>query len=676
MPEGWSETPSFSAVRNLSPLFPPDIPLLCLQGAALVGLLAAALLLCRRHGWHILQHSSWLGLLIGMTGYLIGALVSSYGEQELRPVLVVDFLYLGAYLGGVRGGLISCVLVEAGRWQFGGYLHPAPAFADGAIHLMSGWALRALIPPLRLERLSFGVVLLVWGGRAMSTLLATLMGAWTSIWVGTPLIDLDLVLRLVQSRVMVLPLSWLIIHAVLLLLANDAQIDAQQAREHQLQRHDQITGLPNRLALTEAVQAAWQRAAGPPLCLAVLELGNMREFLLRHGPEAASQLWQPRQDDQGGALPREALAGLWKLHPRPFQYGDLALALLLEGLELQALERSRQMEAMLQRCQSSLARSWPDFQFEIRCAVVDLAQVARDVPDPPQLPGHLPYGAITMALNSVSRGVAYFNDLMQRDQRLDAYIESQMHGWSQEPNVPLWLQPKVHLSSGRVLGAEALLRLPDHEGRAVSPMRVIATLRRIGRLADFEWATVEAVVQLLQRQAPHLPGVSMAVNLSAESLRRTGFANRVRALLARCQVPPALLRLELVEWSELVNDPKVCGNLVQLSRDGVPLSIDDFGTGYSNLFLLTRYAFSEVKIDRCLVSSMADPKSRAVVEHIVELSHRCEAVVVAEGLETPDQAREVQALGVDVGQGYLFSRALPPDDFVAYCLRPRLVLPV
>lgn len=672
MPEGWSEIPSWSAVRHFPLRLPTDVPLLCLQGAALVGLLAAVLLLCRRHGWRIRLHSTWLGLLIGMTGYLIGALVSDYGEQELRPTLVVDFLYLGAYLGGVRGGLISFVLVEVGRWQFGGLLHPVTALSDGAIHLMMGWALRALIPPLQLEQLSLSVVLLVWGGRAVSTLLASLVGAWTSLWVA-PHIDLDLVLRLLQSRILVLALSWLIIHAVLLLLANDAQIDAQQAREHQMQRRDQITGLPNRLALTEAVQAAWLRAAGPPLCLVVLELGNMQEFLLRHGPEAASQLWQPRQDDQGGALPREALTGLWKLHPRPFQYGDLALALLLEGLELQALERSRQVEAMLQRCQTSLARSWPDFQFEIRCAVVDLA---REAPAQAQRLGHLPYGAITMALNSVSRGVAYFNDLMRRDQRLDAFVESQMQRWSQEPEVPLWLQAKVHLSTGRVTGAEALLRLPDHEGRLVSPMRVIATLRRIGRLADFEWATLVAVVHLLQRHANQLPGVSMAVNLSAESLRSTGFANRVRALLARCQVPAALLRLELVEWSELINDPKVCGNLTQLSRDGVPLSIDDFGTGYSNLFLLTRYAFSEVKIDRCLVSGMADPKSRAVVEHIVELSHRCEAVVVAEGLETPAQAREVQALGVDVGQGYYFSRALPPDDFVTYCLRPRPVQPV
>ena len=147
-------------------------------------------------------------------------------------------------------------------------------------------------------------------------------------------------------------------------------------------------------------------------------------------------------------------------------------------------------------------------------------------------------------------------------------------------------------------------------------------------------------------------------------------------MLAQCRVPSALLRLELVEWSDLVDDPLVQANLAQLTALGVPLSIDDFGTGYSNLLLLTRFSFSEVKIVRSLVISLGELKSLVVVQHIVELAHRCGATVVAEGVETTAMATQVRDLGVDMGQGYLFSRALPPEEFLAYCRRPRLVLPV
>lgn len=220
------------------------------------------------------------------------------------------------------------------------------------------------------------------------------------------------------------------------------------------------------------------------------------------------------------------------------------------------------------------------------------------------------------------------------------------------------------------------MRLNEPEGRSVSPMRVITVARRCGRLAEVEWATVAATAHLLQGLANRLPGVSMAVNVSAESLRIPGFAQQVQALLAQCRVPSALLRLELVEWSDLVDDPLVQANLAQLTALGVPLSIDDFGTGYSNLLLLTRFSFSEVKIDRSLVISLGELKSLVVVQHIVELAHRCGATVVAEGVETTAMATQVRDLGVDMGQGYLFSRALPPEEFLAYCRRPRLVLPV
>ncbi|WP_019576942.1 EAL domain-containing protein [Curvibacter lanceolatus] len=651
-------------LSGLLRLLPPDTPLLCLQGAALVGLLAAVLLVCRRHGLPLRQRSLALGLAVGSAGYVIGAMVSNYGESEVRPTLVIDFLYLGAYLGGWRGGLLSFAMVELARWQYGGIMHLGAALADGSIHVLCGWVLRLLIDPRALLHLQAHTVLWVWAGR----LLSTALGAW----VGMVLSDtpFETLVLLWQGRAAVLPISLLVIYCTLLLLATDAQIDAQQAREHALLRRDPVSGLANRRALSECVQAHWRLEPSRAACLVVVELGNLSDFLSRHGHERAWQLWKSGGLEQGGALLREVLAALRDYRPTPFQYSDFSLALFLEGVALAELEDRGELEAALRRCEVGLSRAWPGYRAAVRCAVVDLAP-AHEAPAP-----HLPYREITLALNSLPRGVAYFNSLMRQDQALDAFIESQINRWADPRTVPIWLQPKLHLANGQVGGAEALLRLNEPEGRSVSPMRVITVARRCGRLAEVEWATVAATAHLLQGLANRLPGVSMAVNVSAESLRIPGFAQQVQALLAQCRVPSALLRLELVEWSDLVDDPLVQANLAQLTALGVPLSIDDFGTGYSNLLLLTRFSFSEVKIDRSLVISLGELKSLVVVQHIVELAHRCGATVVAEGVETTAMATQVRDLGVDMGQGYLFSRALPPEEFLAYCRRPRLVLPV
>lgn len=651
------------ALSGLLRLLPVDTPLLALQGAALVGWLAAVLLVCRRLGLPLCRRSPILGLAMGCAGYGVAALVANYGESGLRPTLVIDFLYLGAYLGGGSGGLISFALVELARWQFGGILHLGAALADGSVHVLCGWVVRHWIDPRALMHLRSRTVLWVWLGRLVSTGLG--------LWVGTSLSDTssELLELLWQGRAAVLPISLLVIYCSLLLLVNDAQIDGQQAREQAWLRRDPVSGLPNRQALGEWVLAHPHREAADRACLMVLELGNLSDFLSRHGHGPASQLWQDAGSSQGESLLHGLLTALQDYRPEPFRYNDFSLALVLQGTGLAELQERAVLEGWLQRCEADLNLRWPGYRASLRCAVVELD---------PAFGAHasgLPDREITLALNSRLRGVAYFNGLMRQDQALDAFIAEQIARWSDPDKVPIWLQPKLDLSSGQVGSAEALLRLDDVEGRPVSPMRVIGVARREGRLADLEWATVVAAAHLLQRLERCLPGMSVGVNVSAESLREPDFAQRVQTLLTLRQVPPGLLCLELVEWSDLVDDPLVQTTLQRLITLGVPLSIDDFGTGHSNLLLLTRFAFSEVKIDRSLVSTLEEPKSQMVVEHIVELAHRCGAVVVAEGIETAAIAERLRSLGVDMGQGFLFSQALSPEAFVAYCQQPRQGLP-
>ena len=190
-------------------------------------------------------------------------------------------------------------------------------------------------------------------------------------------------------------------------------------------------------------------------------------------------------------------------------------------------------------------------------------------------------------------------------------------------------------------------------------MRVISLLRRQGRLADLEWATLRSAVHFLQHCRRDGAALTIAVNVSAESLRLHDFGLRLQELLQLHDIPGAMLRLEIVEWTEIVERDVVDANIAQLLAAGVTLSLDDFGAGYSTLILLSQLAIAEVKIEQALIATLSDAKSQSIVRFIVEVAHRCGAIVVAEGTETLAQEQKLRALGVDVGQGYLYSAALP-----------------
>ena len=177
-------------------------------------------------------------------------------------------------------------------------------------------------------------------------------------------------------------------------------------------------------------------------------------------------------------------------------------------------------------------------------------------------------------------------------------------------------------------------------------MRVISLLRRQGRLADLEWATLQSAVHFLQFCRQDGASLTIAVNVSAESLRLPGFGLRLHELLQLHDIPGAMLRLEIVEWTEIVERDVVDANIAQLLAAGVTLSLDDFGAGYSTLILLSQLAIAEVKIEQALIATLSDAKSQSIVRFIVEVAHRCGAIVVAEGTETLAQEQHLRALGV------------------------------
>ncbi len=225
----------------------------------------------------------------------------------------------------------------------------------------------------------------------------------------------------------------------------------------------------------------------------------------------------------------------------------------------------------------------------------------------------------------------------------------------------LHYQPKVDLATGSMIGMEALLRWQHPERGMVSPLEFIPALEESGLiLAVGDWVVAEACRQMRDWSHAGLEPSPVAVNLSARQFRRRDLDQVIRRMLAEHGLPPALLELEITE-SSLMEDPKDAIRQLQALRDaGLRISVDDFGTGYSSLSYLTRLPLSTLKIDRAFVSAaITEPGSAAIVQMVIDMAHRLNFDVVAEGIETDRHVQFLREHGCAQGQGYHFGRPIP-----------------
>jgi diguanylate cyclase (GGDEF)-like protein len=233
----------------------------------------------------------------------------------------------------------------------------------------------------------------------------------------------------------------------------------------------------------------------------------------------------------------------------------------------------------------------------------------------------------------------------------------------------MFFQPKIELSSNRVAGAEVLLRWRHPVRGLLGPAAFLPFAEQTGFIRSItRWTLERAVAQgaAWYRSGTPLP---LAVNVSAEDIAQLRFDLRVARALARHELPPSLLTLELTESGFIADPEQALAMLDGLSSLGVNLSIDDFGTGYSSLSHLARMPVQEVKIDRSFVQGLeSDDEFATVVRSAIEMGHGLGLKVVAEGIETETAAARLREMGCDVAQGYLFARPMPLAELEAWLL--------
>jgi diguanylate cyclase (GGDEF)-like protein/PAS domain S-box-containing protein len=238
----------------------------------------------------------------------------------------------------------------------------------------------------------------------------------------------------------------------------------------------------------------------------------------------------------------------------------------------------------------------------------------------------------------------------------------------------LHYQPLVH-ETGGIVGVEALIRWQNPELGLVPPDQFIHVAEDIGLINPIgDWVLREACRQVRAWQDDGLPPLFVAVNVSPIQFRQAGFVDTVARALSASGLEARYLELELTERTVMNDAEQNLGTLSALSGMGIELALDDFGTGYSSLAYLKRFPVGKLKIDRSFIRDLeVDPDDRAIASTIVSMGRSLRLKVLAEGVETTEQYEILRGMGCELVQGYLFSRPLPAEQFVAFLEQQGLI---
>ncbi len=249
-------------------------------------------------------------------------------------------------------------------------------------------------------------------------------------------------------------------------------------------------------------------------------------------------------------------------------------------------------------------------------------------------------------------------------------FSGQLHGALEREEFELHYQPKVDLASGRLCGAEALLRWQHPQQGLVLPKRFIPVAEQLGMISPItDWVLDTALEQSKHWQVDG-EAVAISINVSARSFQSPGLISRIQQSLDKAGVDGSHLEVEITE-DTLMSDLDLGASILEeLSKLGVSIAIDDFGTGYSSLSYLKRLPINTLKIDQSFLEDMAsDPRDVAIVRSIIELGHNLNCKVVAEGVEAQSVREQLKQLGCDLVQGFYISRPLPDAGFREWLTR-------
>jgi diguanylate cyclase (GGDEF)-like protein len=441
------------------------------------------------------------------------------------------------------------------------------------------------------------------------------------------------------------------------MLGVSIDVTPQREQEELLQKlahYDALTGLPNRVLLAQRLQTgmAQARAQGTQLGVAYLDLDGFKPVNDRLGHGAGDRLLVVVAGRLSRALrPQDCVARL----------GGDEFVILMPDLATHA-----DGERLLQRVMESISSPYTlDTERVEVTASIGYTVFPADDADADTLLRHADQ-AMYAAKQAGRNRFHQFDAAQERAQREQREQGLRLREALEQAQFVLFLQPKVVMQTGQVVGAEALARWQHPERGLLSPGAFLPLLDGTALEIVFgQWA-VEAALALLERLQEAGLNLSVSVNIAAQQIQHPDFAAWMVQCLARHpRVAPNLLELEITESAALYDLPAITATLAELRALGIAVSLDDFGTGYSSLTYLRRLPMDTLKIDQSFVQGMmTDPGDRAIVQGVIGLAQSFGYQVIAEGVETTEQGQMLRKLGCAQAQGYCIARPMPLDAFI------------
>ena len=433
-------------------------------------------------------------------------------------------------------------------------------------------------------------------------------------------------------------------------------LQASHAQIEYLALRDSLTGLPNRVSAKEQLKRLLMDSADSPQMVAVLllDLDNFKTINDSLGHAAGDVLLCQVADALGMCVGNSGMVARAS--------GD-EFFILLGGVQTQD-----SVDDMVGRIFDTLEQAFPLDGLDVPVtASVGIAMAPGDGNDASTLLEHADM-AMYRAKESGRNTFLHFAPDMAGGAVEDLKIASRLRLAIAQNELQLHFQPQIGLRSGRITGAEALLRWQHPEWGLVAPARFIPIAERSGLIAVIGDLVMQQACQAARAwRAQGLGELVVAVNVSPLQFQRGNLEAVVSAALNSAGLPTSALELELTESSLLADAQHLSAALQRLSSTGVHITIDDFGTGYSNLGYLRRFAVDRLKIDQSFVRRMCtNPHDEGLVRAIIEMAHCLDLQVVAEGVEDAATRARLAEFGCEFGQGFHWSPALPMDAFVAF----------
>ncbi|TCO78721.1 sensor domain-containing protein [Marinisporobacter balticus] len=276
--------------------------------------------------------------------------------------------------------------------------------------------------------------------------------------------------------------------------------------------------------------------------------------------------------------------------------------------------------------------------------------------------------AMYKAKESKGNKVERFSDILNEKEKERFVIENLLKDALARDEFSLYYQPIINMKTGKMMGAESLLRWKTEKLGFIPPDKFIPIAERNGLIVPLgEWVLKTACRQNKQWQETGYMPIYLAVNISVRQLEQKDFINRIENILNETGLDPKYLELEITESISAENIHNIGNAFKKLNDLGVTLSIDDFGTGYSSLGQLKILPISKLKIDKIFVKDIhKEINHTAITAAIIAMAKRLNLEVVAEGIETEDQLRFLQENKCDMGQGYLFSKPIDASRFAIF----------